>query len=142
MSKRAVSDPIDDNKNPLTEEQAAELADRLAGAECETAAQMLLLCFALANEPDAGKRDEMFAAIAGRAAQRAGRRVREAKSKAEVEVAGGFETDKGRASAGARPLSLYACRAPEFFTPVRIWARCWQLQQMKAAGVLPGTNTL
>lgn len=68
MSKRAAPDPIDDNRNPLTAGQAAELADSLAGAECESAAQMLLLCFALAYEPDAGRRDEMFAAVAARVA--------------------------------------------------------------------------
>lgn len=68
MKRREASDPIANNKNPLTSEEAARIADRVAGAESEDAALVLLLCFALAYEPDGWTRDAMYGAIEQRIA--------------------------------------------------------------------------
>lgn len=61
--KDKITDPIEDNKNPLTPDEAARIADRLAGSKYESAALVMLLCFSLAYEHDASARDAMYGEI-------------------------------------------------------------------------------
>ncbi len=76
MSKRTKPDPapaavapeLERGENPLTTEEAADLADALTGHGQgeDDAARILLLAFALTHERDLHKREYMFVAIEAR----------------------------------------------------------------------------
>lgn len=67
MTACATSDSIT-TRLTLTPEEAAHVATKLAGAEIESAALVLLLCSTLAFEPDDIARDDVYTLIEERVA--------------------------------------------------------------------------